>query len=72
LSGGSVPKKWCSRVILVGAQIREHAEQLGYTALDNFEDALRLAEELTGNNPRILCTPNCFTGGAAVHLHTKS
>ena len=72
LSGGSVPKKWCSRVILVGAQIREHAEQLCYTALDNFEDALRLAEELTGNNPRILCTPNCFTGGAAVHLHTKS
>ncbi len=71
LSGGSVPAKWCSRVILVGAQNRDHATQLGYTPADTFDEALQLAETITGKNARILCTPECFTGGASVHLHVS-
>ena len=71
LSGGAVPEKWCSRVILVGAQNRTHAEQMGYTPADTFNEALELAESVVGSDPRILCTPECFTGGAAVHLHVN-
>jgi len=71
LSGGSVPEKWCSRVILVGAKVPRNARELGYTPVNTFEEALQLAERLTGKDPEILCTPNCFTSGASVHLHAK-
>lgn len=71
LSGGSVPEKWCSRVILVGAKAPRYARELGYTPVTSFDEALQLAERLTTKDPRILCTPNCFTSGAAVHLQVK-
>lgn len=71
LSGGSVPHKWCSRVIMVGAKSPRYARGMGYTPVNTFEEALIMAEEITGKKSRILCTPECFSGGAAVHLHTK-
>ncbi len=71
LSGGSVPEKWCSRVILVGAKMPRYARELGYAPVKTFDEALQLAERLTGKNPEILCTPNCFTSGASAHLHAK-
>ena len=71
LSGGSVPEKWCSRVILVGAKVPRFARELGYIPVKTFEEALQLAERLMGKDPEILCTPNCFTSGASVHLHAK-
>lgn len=69
LSGGSVPHKWCSRVIMVGAKSPRYARGMGYTPVNTFEEALIMAEEITGKKSKILCTPECFSGGAAVHLH---
>jgi len=71
LSGGSVLEKWCSRVFLVGAKAPKYARGLGYTPVNDFKTAMERAELIVGKNPRILCTPECFSGGAPVHLHAK-
>lgn len=71
LSGGAVPNKRCQRVFVVGAEKPLHAKALGYTPLPTFADAMREAERFVGNNPKILCTPECYSGGAAPHLHLK-
>lgn len=72
LSGGSVPEKWCSRVFRVGAKAPKYARGLGYKPVNDFRTAMAQAEMIAGKNPGILCTPECFSGGAAVHLHTKN
>jgi hypothetical protein len=41
---------------------------MGFVPAATFDDAMRLAARIVGKNPRILCTPDCFTGGAGVHL----
>lgn len=71
LSGGSVPEQRCSRVILVGAKEPRFARAMGYAPVGTFEEALSLAERYVGKKPRILCTPECFSGGAPVHLHVR-
>ena len=71
LSGGAVPNKRCQRVIVVGSEKPMHAKLLGFTPMPTFQDAMREAERFVGKNPRLLCTPECFSGGAAPHLHLK-
>jgi len=68
LSGGAVPLKRCARVIMVGAKKPEYARGLGYAPVGTFDEAMRLAERYVGKNPRVLCTPECYSGGAAPHL----
>ena len=44
----------------------------GFSPTSTFEEALARAKKYVGNNPRILCTPDFFTGGMGVHLNLKS
>jgi hypothetical protein len=44
---------------------------MGFVPVKDFGDAMHRAEKIVGRNPRILCTPECFSGGVAVHLHRK-
>jgi hypothetical protein len=68
LSGGAIPAKRCQKVLVVGAKKPLHAKALGFTPVATFEQAMREAVRYVGENPRILCTPECFSGGSAVHL----
>ncbi|HAK46935.1 MAG TPA: hypothetical protein DCO79_13580 [Spirochaeta sp.] len=68
LSGGSVSSLWCSQTIIIGAEKPSYARGMGFTPLKTYEDAIKQAERYVGKNPRILCTPESFSGGAAVHL----
>lgn len=68
ISGGSVPLKWCSQAYVVGAQAPGYARGMGYRTMGSVPDALRDAERYVGKNPRILCTPESFSGGMAVNL----
>lgn len=68
ISGGSVPLKWCSQAYVVGAQVPGYARGMGYRTTVSVQDALRDAERYVGKNPRILCTPESFSGGMAVNL----
>lgn len=71
ISGGSVSELWTSAVLLVGPQAPQYARGMGFTPMRDFGEAMRQAEKLVGRNPRILCTPECFSGGSPVHLHRK-
>lgn len=71
ISGGSVSQLWTSAVLLAGAQAPQYARGMGFTPIRDFADAMRHAEKIVGRNPRILCTPECFSGGSPVHLHRK-
>jgi hypothetical protein len=44
---------------------------MGFIPTKTFEDAMTQAKRFVGENPRILCTPECFSGGVAVHLNMK-
>jgi hypothetical protein len=44
---------------------------MGFIPTRTFDEAMERAKRIVGHNPRILCTPECFTGGVAVHLHVK-
>ena len=71
ISGGSVPPLRTSAVFIVGAKAPRYARGMGFTPVSTFEEAMKRAERYVGQNPRVLCTPECFSGGVAVHLHTK-
>jgi len=45
---------------------------MGFIPLNTFDEAMESAKKIVGQNPRILCTPECFTGGVAVHLHCNN
>jgi hypothetical protein len=68
ISGGTVPLKWCSQAYVVGAQAPGYARGMGYRTMRSVKDALRDAERYVGKNPRILCTPEAYSGGMAVNL----
>ena len=70
-AGGSMPFKWCSEVYLVGAQTPRYARGMGYKTLPTVQDALNDAVRHVGKNPRILCTPECYSGGMAVNLASQ-
>lgn len=72
ISGGSVPSVWTKAVFIAGAKSPKYARAMGFSPTSTFEEALTRAKKYVGNNPRILCTPDCFTGGMGVHLHLKN
>jgi nickel-dependent lactate racemase len=72
ISGGSASLLWTSAVFVVGAKAPAYARGMGFIPSATFEEALNHAKKIVGSNPRILCTPECFSGGVAVHLHTKA
>jgi hypothetical protein len=71
ISGGSAALLWTSAVFIVGPRAPQYARGMGFVPVNDFAEALRRAEKIVGGNPRILCTPECFSGGVAVHLHRK-
>ena len=71
ISGGSASLLWTSAVLIAGAKAPGYARGMGFIPTTTFEDAMERAKKIVGQNPRILCTPECFSGGVAVHLHTK-
>ncbi len=72
ISGGSAPLKWTSAVFLPGAKAPAYARGMGFIPTKTFEDAMEGAKRIVGGNPRILCTPECFSGGVGVHLYRKN
>jgi nickel-dependent lactate racemase len=72
ISGGAVANLWTSAVLVAGAQAPQYARGMGFTPVRDFTHAMRHAEKIVGRNPRILCTPECFSGGAPVHLRRRS
>ena len=68
ISGGSASLLWTSAVYIVGARSPGYARGMGFVPLATYDQALAAAEKYVGKNPRILCTPECFSGGVAVHL----
>jgi hypothetical protein len=72
MTGGAVPLKWCSQTYMVGAEKPGYARGMGYRTLATVEDALKDAERHVGKNPRILATPECYSGGMAVNLAARS
>jgi nickel-dependent lactate racemase len=71
ISGGSTTLLWTSAVFVVGPQSPQYARGMGFVPVKDFAEAMRQAEKIVGRAPRILCTPECFSGGVAVHLHRK-
>jgi nickel-dependent lactate racemase len=69
ISGGSAPLLWTSAVFIAGAKAPSYARGMGFIPTTTFEEAMVGAEKIVGKNPRILCTPEAFSGGVAVHLH---
>ena len=69
ISGGSVPALRTSAVYLVGAKAPGYARGMGFIPVSTFGEAMKGAERFAAKNPRILCTPECFSGGVTVHLH---
>jgi len=72
ISGGSVPLLWTAGVFLVGPKAPKYARGMGFVPVNTFEEAMERARKIVGTNPRILCTPECFSGGVPVHLRLKS
>jgi hypothetical protein len=71
ISGGAILAQRANAVIMAGARKPAYARGMGYLTVSDFAEAMKLAERYVGKNPRILCTPECFSGGAAVHLRMK-
>ena len=71
ISGGSVPALRTSAVFMPGAKEPKYARGMGFIPVSTFEEAMQRARRFVGKNPRILCTPECFSGGMPVHLHLK-
>lgn len=71
ISGGSTTLLWTSAVFIVGAKAPGYARGMGFIPTSSFREAMDRAKKIVGGNPRILCTPECFSGGVAVHLHVR-
>lgn len=71
ISGGAVSPKRTAAVFIPGASKAQYARGMGFIPTRTFDEAMERARKIVGGNPRILCTPECFTGGVAVHLHLK-
>ena len=71
ISGGSTPQHWTSGVFIVGPKTPEYARGMGFIPVSTFAEAMERAKKIVGNNPKILCTPECFSGGVPVHLRLK-
>ena len=68
VSGGAAAHLNSSAIIVVGAQNPGMARSMGYLTAGDVPEALQTARRFTDGRPRILATPECFSGGSAVHL----
>lgn len=68
ISGGAILGKRTQAVIMVGAQQPVYARGMGYIPVATMDEAMQLASRYVGKNPSVLCTPECYSGGSAVHL----
>jgi hypothetical protein len=68
MSGGAVPLKWCSEVMVVGAKKAGYARGMGFSTYSTVDEAMTAARKHVGKSPRILVTPECYTGGVAVNV----
>jgi nickel-dependent lactate racemase len=71
ISGGSATLLWTSAVFIAGAEAPSYVRGMGFIPTSTFEEAMERAKKIVGKNPRILCTPEAFSGGVGVHLHLK-
>ena len=72
ISGGSAALLWTSAVFIVGAKLPGYARGMGFIPVSTYAEALEQAKKIVGGRtPNVLCTPECFTGGVAVHLYRK-
>lgn len=71
ISGGAVPLQRCSAVFLVGPKAPRFARGMGFIPVATFAEAMVRAQKIVGTSPRILCTPEAFSGGVGVHLYRK-
>jgi nickel-dependent lactate racemase len=72
ISGGSAALLWTSAVFIVGAKVPGYAREMGFIAVSTYAEAFEQAKKIVGTqNPNVLCTPECFTGGVPVHLYRK-
>ena len=70
ISGGSAALLWTSAVYIVGPKNPGHVRGMGFTPVATYAEAFEKAKKVLGErNPKVLCTPECFTGGVAVHLY---
>jgi nickel-dependent lactate racemase len=72
ISGGEVSLLRSSAVFIVGAKAPQYARGLGFIPMNTFREAMERAEKIVGKKPRILCTPEAFSGGIPVHLRIKT
>ncbi|PRY20969.1 uncharacterized protein DUF2088 [Aliiruegeria haliotis] len=72
ISGGSAAHLWTSAIYLVGGRAPGFARGMGLQPRSTFEQAMAEAENYVGKNPKILCTPEAFSGGVGVHLHRNA
>ena len=68
---GTIALQRTTAVFIPGARKPGYARGMGCIPTDTFEEAMERAKKIVGENPRILCTPEAFSGGAGVHLHMK-
>lgn len=71
ISGGAVPPLRTSAVFIAGAKAPRYARGVDFIPTTTFDEAMERAKKIVGKNPRILCTPEAFSGGIAVHLHLR-
>jgi nickel-dependent lactate racemase len=72
ISGGSVTALRTSAAFMPGVKNPQYARGMGFIPTTTFEEAFKRAQKIVGKNPRILCTPEAFSGGIGVHLHAKA
>ncbi|TVQ19226.1 MAG: DUF2088 domain-containing protein [Spirochaetaceae bacterium] len=68
ISGGAIVGQRTAAAIMVAPKMPRYARGMGYVPVKDFTEAMELASRYVGRNPRVLCTPECFSGGVAVHL----
>ncbi len=71
ISFGCIALQRTTAVFIPGAKKPEYARGMGCIPTDTFEEALERAKKIVGKNPKIVCTPEAFSGGVGVHLHLE-
>jgi nickel-dependent lactate racemase len=68
---GTIALQRTSAVLIPGARKPGYARGIGCIPTDTFSEAMERARKIVGANPRIVCTPEAFSGGVGVHLYMK-
>lgn len=71
ISFGCIALQRTTAVFMPGAKMPEYARGIGCIPTDTFEEAMERAKKIVGKNPRIVSTPEAFSGGVGVHLYRK-